>query len=294
MQFFKKLILSVFLLGLLFSISQANALVFKAGDQAAYTISEKVDLEVKNIKAAIQSDATLDLTIKILSTNPETLSYPFEVEVILKKIVASESAKIGKNSKTFKYNSESSKNASTTQEISKILNVSMLFRVDGPFQVEETTGYLTKLFWEWDSSTELDIFGTHEGTYVNLLTQLFHLSGEDLVLTHTYPVNCFTLLEWDDPSLEDGFDDAQIKHSSSYKINKMDTKAIHATWEGYARQAVTGYNANLVLKGDVNWNIKNPMIQQRKITANLEAEASEELSGPVKVKITQIWTSTPL
>jgi hypothetical protein len=114
-QYITKNLIYIFLLASFFCASNAvhaEFLLFKVGDKASYTISQKLDSEYEIFDEITysQSEATIDLDIEILSSNNDTSHYPFDVEVTLRKILISEVQQDGKSSTIIRYDSDCSKN----------------------------------------------------------------------------------------------------------------------------------------------------------------------------------------
>lgn len=286
--------------------ANADVLSFKTGDQASYTITQKLDVEQElfDVIWHAQSETTIAIDMKILSSNPETFSYPFDVEVTLKKLAFYEREQDEDGSRTIKYDSKGVRTPENTviaEYLDKLIDHPLSFRVEGDFQVKETSGYLANIcevddFAEDDFiPSDLHLLGTTPWSFELLLTQLFHLSGENLLLTNAYPVSCYQFLNWEDDKLDEQF--LEIEQSSAYTVTNKDTKKIAATWKGTAN--VTGgiedskdedLAGNVSLVGNVTWDITNPMVQQR----DLEAQMDESCMSHVKMSVQQTWQSTPL
>lgn len=129
----------------------AEVLSFKAGDKASYTISQKLiaDREFFGLLTIYtQSEATIDVDIEILSSSQETSSYPFDVEVTLRKILISELNKshLGSSimigSSSFGYDSSrinfsTSENHILAQKLNKLIDHPLNFRWKRTFKLEK-------------------------------------------------------------------------------------------------------------------------------------------------------------
>ncbi|MGA8164417.1 MAG: hypothetical protein WB791_05240 [Waddliaceae bacterium] len=114
--------------------------MFKIGDKASYTISQKLTAETEDeffdeIRH-IQSEGIIDLDIEILSSNQEIFSYPFDVEVTLRKILISEIQQDGKSTTIIEYDSDGLKNTENyilEEYLSKLINHPLNFRIEKDF-----------------------------------------------------------------------------------------------------------------------------------------------------------------
>jgi len=171
-------------------VANAELLSFKPGHKASYTISQTLFAELSHLGETVycQSEATMDLDIEILSTNEETGSYPFEVKLSIQKLLISELQQNGLSSTTIRYNSHRDtppENHLLATHLDTLINAPLHFKVEKDFEVKETTGLLAKMNAQYDSPSELGLFGTTPWTFELLLTQLFHLSGQDLLPAQT-------------------------------------------------------------------------------------------------------------
>ncbi len=271
----------------------AEFLLFKPGNKASYTISQKIVSEygIFNETTYTQSEAIIDLDIKVLSSNRETLSYPFEVEVTLKKVLISEIQQNDYSSTTIRYDSNGLEVNALTEYFDKLIDYPLVFRVKKDFQIEETTSYLNSLDEKFDSPSPMGLFGTTPWTFELLLTQLFHLSGENLLSTNSYPVSCYQFLNWEDEALDER--ESCIDQTGAYKVNAIDSKKIEASWIGNAKVTSSEDYMNMKGKvsviGNVTWNIANPMIQKRDLEVKIEQKYNGIFPAHVKMSAQQTW-----
>lgn len=268
--------------------AHAEMLIFKTGDKVSYTIIEKSNTEIEFFKATTssQAEAEIDLDIEILSSSQG--SYPFNVEVTLKKMIFSDIWQDEKNTTVMKYNSSTSEGLDDelTKHFGKLINLPLNFTVQKDFQIKETTGLLDQ-FYDYDfPSTLLELSDTTLWNFEVLLTQLFHLSGEDLLLANSYPVSCYQLITDDLSELD------ILNQSSAYTINSIDSDKIKASWTGNTKVKDTEGEIKLEhevsVMGNVTWNLTYPMIQERGL--EIETKIDEE-TIPLHYKSTlqQIW-----
>jgi hypothetical protein len=301
-QYIIKNLMCVFLLASFFcsyNTMYAELLSFKAGDKASYTISQKLnsECEISDEKINSQSEATMDLDIKILSANQQTSSYPFDVEVTLKRILISGVEQDSQGTTVIKYDSDSSKpveNSVLAEHLNKLINHPLTFSVNKDFKVKETTGYLTQINKNFDSPSDMGLFGTTPWTFELLLTQLFHLSGKNLLAAKSYPASCYQFLNWEDDKLDE--QEISLHQSSNYVINNMDSKQIKASWKGKAKVADTedDMEGHVSLVGNVTWDIANPMIQKRDLKVKIEETRTGFIPSHVKMSVKQTWQPASL
>lgn len=295
-----KNLLCIFLLFSFFYANnvQAEFLLFKAGDKASLRICQKLDSEYENFDEITysQSEAIIDLDIEILSSNQETSHYPFDVEVTLRKILISEVQQDGKSTTIISYDSDSAnkENKILSTHLDKLINHPLLFRVEKDFQIKETTGHLTQIYENFDSPSPMGLFGATSWTFELLLTQLFHLSGENLLSTNLYPVSCYQFLNWEDEALDE--QEISLNQSSAYIVNAIDSKKIEASWEGNAKVASVedDMNGEVSVIGNVTWDIANPLIQKRDLEVKIEETHNGWFPAHIKMSAQQIWQSISL
>lgn len=161
------------------------------------------------------------------------------------------------------------------------------------FQIRETTVFLAQIYEKGEFPSAFGRFGTTPWTFELLLTQLFHLSGENLLVTKAYPVSCHQLLNWEEDALDE--EEISLHHSSAYTINTIDSKKMEASWEGNAEVEWVEYDVNedVFVAGNVTWDIANPMIQERHLEVKIEATAPF-IPAHLKMSVEQTWQSTSL
>lgn len=290
-RLFNKFFVSTFFLLLYCNQAHAEQLLFKAGDKASYTISQKVNLQESLLDKAsyTQSEATIDLDICILSVNEETMSYPFDVEVTLKNIILNEVEQDGTSITTRHYDSNEApkpENGLPNAQLGKLIDFPLNVRVGKDFDVQETTDTLTQIDQDWDSPLSVSLMGIVR----LLLAQVFHLSGEDLQLSNSYPVSCYKFIDFEDEPLEQ--ENIVIKQNSAYTILKMDSDRIAGTWNGevkvdYPEEELEG-EASLVCH--VIWDKANPLMQQRDLSVTVIETTTYFFPYQIKASIHQTLT----
>lgn len=275
--------------------AHAEFLLFTVGDKASYTISQKLNSEYNFFDDKItyaQSEAMIDLDIKILSANPKASDYLFDVEVILKKIFIFEIQQDGKSSTIISYDSDGLKNPENKlleQYIDKLINYPLNFRVEKDFQIQETTGYLAETYKDFESPSPMGLFGITPWTFELLLTQLFHLSGENLLCTNSYPLSCYQLLNWEDEALDE--QEISVNQTSAYTVTAINSKHIKASWTGNAKVArlEDKMDGEVSVIGNVTWDIANPLIQKRNLKVKIEQIQNGLFPAHVKMSGQQTW-----
>lgn len=255
----------------------------------------------------IESETTVALDIKIVSSNPQTLSYPFDVEVTLKKFLVSEIQQDDQSSTVISYDSDSLRtleNYVLAEHLDKLISHPLRFRIEGDFQIKEMTGYLDQIDEDFNSPFDEDfnspsilgLFGTTQWSFELILTQLFHLSGQNLLSKKSYPTSCYQFLNWEDEALDE--QEINIDQSSDYIISNMDSKNIEATWQGNAKVTNTevedGYDGHVSVEGNVIWDCTNPLIQKRDLKAEIKETQTGFYSSHVKLSVQQTWEATSL
>lgn len=292
----KNIIFCFFLIGFISvkTISSAEQLSFKPGDSATFKVSEKI---VQTTSEPQSHENTIIFDLTILSVNPETLSYPFEVEVVLKAI------KVNYKDSEENIIYDSDQIASSNEgdyidyldSIQQLLNVPLRFRVNGAFDVKEVTGVLEKAGKSNDYFLDdHGILGTTPWSYRFLLTQLFHLSGENLKEKMSYHASCYRLLDWEDAPLD--AEKINLIEESNYEIKNIGPEEIEAYWKGEA--AVTGdaiTESIVKVDSDVQWNCENPLIQKRHLRASIDVTylLFGFLSIHPIVNVEQTWETLP-
>jgi hypothetical protein len=165
--------------------------------------------------------------------------------------------------------------------------------VEKDFQIKETTGYLTQIYENFDSPSPMGLFGATPWSFELLLTQLFHLSGENLLSTNLYPASCYQFLNWEDEALDE--QEISLHQTSAYIVNATDSKKIEASWEGNAKVAsVEGdMNGEVSIIGNVTWDITNPMNQKRDLEVNIEQTYNGFFPSHIKMSAQQTWQPVP-
>lgn len=273
----------------------ADILLFRTGDKASYTISQTLVSEHKffDETTCSQSESTIDLDIEILSCSNETSDYHFDVEITLRKIIISEFQQDGKSSTIIRYNSGYSKgeleNSVLATHLDKLINHPLVFRVEKDFQVKETTGHLTQMNENFDSPSSMGLFGTTPWTFELLFTQLFHLSGENLLPRNSYPASCYQFLNWEDEALDEH--EISLHQNSAYIVNAIDSKKIEASWKGHAKVASVADDlaGEVFVIGNVTWDIANPMIQTRDLEVKMEETHNGFFPVYIKMSAKQTW-----
>ncbi len=296
MKYSTKFILNIFLtvcIGVC-QFAFAEPLTFKAGDKASYTITQETKSELEWFSKEFGSaTGSIDIDVEILSVNEETLSYPYEVQVILKRVSGLDVAKDGYSVTTTAYDSGSLKNEDNqllAEYFEKLIDHPLTFKVEKDFQVKETSDYLTPLHEDFESPCSIEMLGASPWTYQVFLTQLFHLSGEDLQIATVHKKSCHQFISWEDEPSEDL---KILNQESDYTINSNDSVKIDASWQGNAKveSFEDSMNGEVTLTGSVNWDNANPMIQQRDVKIDLEAYMNGFFSINAKLSIHQTWQS---
>lgn len=330
---------------------QAGPLMFKPGDRASYVIYQtaEVDVDWVRVKRKLHAEAAIDVEIEILSSNPETGSYPFEVEVRLKRIQAVERAALVaffyQHSTYSSYDSNQNENTEgTTRYPDRLLHSPLRFRVNGNFEVKEITNAIPKGdtdlededdeeglenfdesssdpfseenrldffennldFFDHNTSAQsinstldlydnavndfdLGIFGATISTYENLLSQLFHFSGENLKEGNRTSVACQKFINWEDSPVN--IKGMSVSDNGEYTIERVDQQTAAGFWKGTA--IVTDhadFEGNVSVDGRVEWEIDHPLVQKRELITHINAkDQSKYFSYDIKVTVKQSW-----
>jgi len=295
MKYLTKYLLTSFLALFVCQSAFAAPLSFKTGDKASYTIFQEVNSEMEMFSKEFgHSTCSIDIDVEILSVNEETLSYPYDVQVTLKRVFAIDKEKVGFGVTITEYDSNSLKpddNQLLVEYFEKLIDHPLTFRVEQDFQVKETSNYLTELFEDFESPGSMEMLGASPWTYQFFLTQLFHLSGEDLQIATVHPISCHQLLSWEDDELSD--DLKILNQECDYIIHSNDSEKINASWQGNAKveSFEDSMNGEVMLTGNVTWDAANPMVQQRDLKIHLEAYYYYFFSIHAKLSIHQVWQS---
>lgn len=280
------------------NFTHAESLDFKPGDQASYRLYQKIESVTELFGEVTQanSDVIIELDVNILSSNPRTLSFPFDVEVVLRGISMHEVLKDDEGTTTTIYDSHSMMGGNPTLAayFLQLIDYPLYFRVNGDFQVNESSGYLYRLYEKNKNSDEInELFGATTWTYELFLSQLFQLSGKNLVVNKSYPITCYQLLNWEDDKYELNAEE-NVMESCSYIVKSIDDRNIKASVQGSA--TITDpdlhLNGQVYIDGDVVWNTSNPLIQKRKWRAEIEEVINTYMQLRNKLFIQQRWEST--
>lgn len=291
----------VVLLAIVFCMNiHADILPFKAGQKAAYTLTQKLDSDIAIFSESdhVESNATIDLDVEILSANEETASYPFDVKITLKKIIYTEIQQDSNSTHVISYDSDikGRKVANTpllTEHFQKIIDHPLYFRVEKDFQVKEIGNYLTTLNEDFESPSLTGLFGATHWTYELFLTQLFHLSGENLTEQKSYPASCYQLLNWEDEAMDE--DQVRIYQESNYIIDSINSKGIYAFWQGNAKaidlHLFSQRSGDVTVTANVTIDAAKPLVQQRTLKVEMEDTASGLTRVTGKISAEQTWQS---
>ncbi len=299
-QSINKLIMMAFVVASFFYIDQslsAEPMIFKVGDAAFYTVTQTIDYKCDRVNA--QSKSTIEFTVKILSSDPKTLSFPFDVELTMTRIQMDET---NKDMESFQYDSNKPvdfKDSIWAEDVANLIDNPMYFKVNSPFDVQEITELLTKID-KHEIPTTTEILGTTPFSFEFLLTQLFHLSGKNIEQSISYPVNCRQLISCCQLVGEVKEVDEQelvFDQQGAYVITDMGLDRIQAHWQGTSKVKESWpfgleakYSASV--RANVEWNSTNPAIQQRNMILIFQGKAP--FCSPERISIRQVWTSTPL
>lgn len=285
LQLFSRDAYKIFFLSLIILCAfsnQANTLLaetlnFKSGQTAIYQICENIKLEssIFGFESEQQSTSKLILEIELIKDND--CSYPFLVQVIVKDITNDKEVDV-----------------ESALCIQKLFGYPLQFLVKEPFMVEEQTGRLAEVYDQLGRNSEEAIFGTTPWCYELLLTQLFHLAGEELDGDHArIPVNGYQLLNWEDEKIEDA--DYDIIDTGCYDIQNVSESCLKGEWSGEAK--VKGKDADhwihmeghTCFSGSVVWDKHNPLIQERFFSASLQEKATGIVPMTARIEVTQYW-----
>lgn len=295
---YHKLIGSLFLLSLVFTQISAETLNFKAGDRAAYIINQKINLVANDVtdnfesKISGQSDQTLHLDIKLLNVGEN--GFPYDVEVKVKSLASCSTIYDELGHRMVKLDSAnfSKVNSVVARILQPLIDYPLNFRVDADFQVTETTGMLAAVYDQLDDLdndlADYAIFGATPWCYELILTQMFHLAGQDLQLGESYSTRCYPLLAWESEPLNE--QEMQIGESSNYSVETIAGTNLIGFWRGNA--TVSGekdgekYLGTVQVKGEVIWDPANSLSQARL----LEIDVTEQMNSTfVSASATQFW-----
>lgn len=106
-------------------------------------------------------------------------------------------------------------------------------------------------------------------------------------------LNLHRILNWEDEALDEG--EMNIQQSSKYTIKNVDRKRIKGLWTGNANVTSRDgeINGNVSLRGSVDLNTANPLVQKRTLEAIIEETYSGLFQVHVKASVQQIWQAMP-
>lgn len=213
----------------------AEQLQFQTGQSASYIVTQTIELEaLQGCATTATVNDTIAFDVKIISIDPLTQSYPIDVEVTLRRL-SCESTLYRHNAfnkpRIITYDSNSlpiSGNAKLAKKIASIIDLPLKFTVNKDFDIKELTCVLSK----FEKSLNVEVHGFLATPVWNmnvLLTQLFHLAGENLEASQTYPVNSWKILLGD--AGQNNISLSNNNESSGYTIDSIDSDRISATWK---------------------------------------------------------------
>lgn len=234
--------------------AQAEILQFNVGDGATYNIStqRKIHNPLKGIPLINSSKTDLNLELKILSSNPETLSYPFEVEVVFKDLNTIEESGEGITTVFNTQTLETPQNIHLVKFLHHLLNQPLYFKInenaiEAPIEPVRQLAHALRNTYLTAENTEVVHFEFIFEDLTEFLARLFHLSTQDLHESLSYPV----------PSpLQDSGLSTQ---NSLYTIHEVDGDTLHGlfTFEGDLQ------NFHITVREEVEWNCFQPLLQNR-------------------------------
>lgn len=183
-------------------------------------------------------------------------TYPFTVEIDLKK-AACDGVAIGGSGTHLEY------------------------FIGGPDQVEELTGG--------------ELHPVIEFSLKAFLGQLFQLCGGNVMPDRSYRLFSYYLLhDLDDPVYVGG--NHYIKEDSALHVDKVTNKEIEGQWLGFSYvRDQTYFEGRVDVDGTIRWNLKNPLVQQRRNTLQLieiNRDYSSGMQSTTSIRIKQRWKSS--
>lgn len=154
------------------------------------------------------------------------------------------------------------------------------YLVTTPDQIDELTGaFLTP-------STE---FSLHA-----FLGQLFQLSGGNVMNKRIYRLFSYYLLHDFDYLID--ADNYEVFERSALHVKKESNHHLLGEWKGhsYVRQG-TEFEGRVDVDGTIEWNLNNPLVQQRKNTIQLielNRNYSDGIQTTTSIRIKQVWKSS--
>lgn len=257
----------------------AEQLSFKVGDKASYTILQNLNIDMEGFgdKINFNSLGVIGLDIEILSANPETQSYPFEVEIIVQNLQFLD--RIG------------SAPIHVEEKINHLIGIPLRFVIEKDLQVKEMTNYLAVLSEDQNEIKDYavicsGVLGTKPELFKLFLTQLFQLSSTNVELSQSYPVTYFELLKGENSHQKD----VSIDQSSSYEINQIDEKQVKGTLKGNAKILNNGdMTTDLSVNGNVVWDLSNSLIQTTNLQIVVEEIRKGDFESRTKMSVYQKW-----
>lgn len=251
----------------------ADLLQFHVGDTASYTVTQKADYNIEcfGITNNFQRDFTIEFDIQLLSLNETTSSYPFTVEVRCKTIGPA-TLPLGEYPDPYEGGAL----------LNFLTNNPLQFEIDSEFNVQETTGNLLAVYETYE---DLMIPAELPSFFEFFLTQIFQLSGQDLVESNSYPANCYQLLNWQDEPIYE--DEASIVQTSNYTIDSINSDTIQATWQGNAevKEQDISMDGTVSVNSGVTWDSTQSLIQQRNLSAQVSETFDQYFSGRITMNL---------
>lgn len=202
-------------------------------------------------------EAVIDSAIKLDIRIVEGVAYPFQVQIDLKKTTC---------------------NGFDTGDGGN----SLFFTVISPDQVEELSG--------------LEIHPVTENSLKIFLGQLFQLSEGNLRENQCYRMFSYYLLhDWDLPINADEY---VVFENSQIDIKSVTEKEMMGSWKGHSvAKDLPVFEGRVDVDGTIGWNLKNPLVQQRKNTLQLlevHRNYNDGIQTVTSVRIHQKWVSSKL
>lgn len=312
-------------------------LQFEAGQTASYIVTQKKVNETVYVgdddifdsyefgdKEISEIEETISFDVKILSVNPETLSYPIEVELTLNSLSSKIFTQLGDNeanSLTINVPGISTlENYTVGRIINKLINTPLQFTVQGDFSITENTGILEKVQEQLMIAT-LGYFDFPILKFDLLLTQLFHLSGQDLQEGQSYPVSSNEVFLG--ATANQFFSFNNNKGTSAYQLSNSGVGELSADWKAniVTRFTLKSYPAYVKydsdsewrlltwssdsfdsssdtddfdmvafinINGNVTWDANNPLKQSRQFSASFKG-TQNQFSSVVNFTLEQNW-----
>jgi hypothetical protein len=277
-----------------FSSLSAEILTFHAGDTASYTFNQQAVFKGNSLVEDddihyFENKNSMDCDITLLSKSETPSGFPYEVEIIIKKIAVSEIQFTSFGVRLWDYYSgkpQQTENLAVFYE--QILERPLTFTVNGPFDIKERGNFLTDLEENFDSPIYSDVVSIQLLNIV--LTQIFHLAGEDLKVSNQFNVDCFPLLSLDD---EDIREETALKQLCTYTINSAQEKQVGACLVGSVKSNSNELNAiskeKIFFVGDVTWDILNPLRQTRNVSFLRKSKTYEPENTHATILVEQQW-----